>query len=118
MYECTTCGACCHNTRQNIAEGYPWYLEIDEPDSPLLQRRDLARKHVVYDPQEVPHMRLHPEGRCTALRGRIGLHATCDVYKARPRGCRLIQPGDPACLQARRDMGLEADPHATRAARR
>lgn len=118
MYECTTCGACCHNSRENIAEGYPWYVEIDEPDSPLLHKRDLLRKHVVHDEAGAPHLRLHPEGRCTALRGRIGQHATCDIYKVRPRGCRLIQPGDERCLQARRDMGIDGLPGDTHAAPR
>ncbi|HMV68075.1 MAG TPA: YkgJ family cysteine cluster protein [Myxococcota bacterium] len=114
MYECTTCGACCRNSAQNLREGYPWYVEVDDPDSDLLRKVDLRRRHVVEDEAGVPHLRLHPDGRCTALRGRLGQRVSCDVYKSRPRGCRLVQPGDDRCAQARLDAGLPVEPHALR----
>ena len=60
--DCTTCGACCKNPDENVAENYPWYLEVH--DTPLLQKPALKKKHVVHDANGVPHLRLDPSGRC------------------------------------------------------
>jgi Fe-S-cluster containining protein len=103
-YDCTTCGACCTNPDQNRAEGYSWYLEVR--DTKLLEKPDLAKKHVVYDPDGVAHLRLDPAGRCTALVGRIGDRVRCTLYQLRPKGCRMVMAGDAQCLQARRERGL------------
>lgn len=107
MYDCLMCGACCQNSAENLSENYPWYVEVDDPDSLLLTKPDLRRKHVVDDPEGVPHLKLHPDGRCTALTGRIGRRVHCNVYRDRPRGCRMVEPGDKSCVKARRDRGLE-----------
>jgi Fe-S-cluster containining protein len=104
-YDCVTCGACCCNTDENRAEGYPWYLEVR--DTPLLDKRDLQKRLVVYDPDGVPHLRLDPSGRCAALVGKIGRQVHCSIYALRPRGCRLVQAGDPQCLQARKERGVD-----------
>lgn len=106
MYECQRCGACCVNSAQNQAEGYRWYVPVDDPKSPLLARADLRRRHVVEDDDGDPHLRLHPDGRCTALRGKLGRLVSCDVYAHRPRGCRMVQPGDANCLRARAERGM------------
>jgi hypothetical protein len=110
MFECTSCGACCINSAANQAEGYAYYVEIDDPKSPLLTKKDLHRKYVMEDPDGTPHVRLHPDGRCLALRGKLGQRATCDVYNHRPRGCRLIEPGDANCLRAREERGMGGHP--------
>jgi len=39
--------------------------------------------------------------------GRIGRFVTCAIYGLRPRGCRLIEPGDERCLQYRRERGID-----------
>ncbi len=104
-YDCTSCGACCRNPDENRAEGYVWYLEVR--DTKLLQKKDLAKKLVVYDPDGVPHLRLDPSGRCVALAGKIGKRAHCTIYALRPKGCRLLMPGDPKCLVARRELGID-----------
>ena len=39
LYECTTCGACCVNPRQNQEEGYTFFVEIDDERSALLTRK-------------------------------------------------------------------------------
>jgi Fe-S-cluster containining protein len=108
--DCTTCGACCTNPDENVAENYPWYLEVR--DTPLLDERsrahaNLAKKHVVYDPDGVPHLRLDPSGRCTALVGKIGARVRCTIYELRPKGCRMLMPGDERCLQARKERGID-----------
>lgn len=105
-YDCVSCGACCVNPDENRAEGYLWYLEVR--DTPLLDKPDLRKKLVVLDPDGVPHLRLEKEtGRCVALRGKLGVRATCSIYALRPKGCRLLQPGDPRCVLARKERGLE-----------
>lgn len=109
MYNCQACGACCCNPDENRAEGYPWYVEV-QADSRLLQREELRKRYVVRDSEGVPHLRLDPSGRCAALRGRLGQSVSCAIYADRPRGCRLVEPGSPRCLQARRERGLEPGP--------
>jgi len=103
--DCTTCGACCRNPDENRAENYPWYLEVR--DTPLLDKPELKKKLVVYDPSGVPHLRLDPSGRCVALVGKIGRRVRCTIYALRPKGCRMLMPGDERCLQARRERGLD-----------
>jgi Fe-S-cluster containining protein len=46
-------------------------------------------------------------GRCVALRGTPGSAVACLVYEVRPRCCREVEAGSPACLDARRRVGLE-----------
>jgi Fe-S-cluster containining protein len=97
--DCRRCGACCCNTRENLAEGFTYYVEVEEP-RPALQR------WLVHDPEGVPHMRMDGS-RCSALTGKLGVRVSCQVYAHRPRGCRRVTPGDRACLQARADWGLD-----------
>ena len=98
--DCKRCGACCCNTLENTKLGFEGYVEIDDPTSRLLTDRSLRKKLVSTDERGVPHMRLL-DGRCAALRGRIGGRVRCRVYGDRPRACRRVQPGDPECLRAR-----------------
>jgi Fe-S-cluster containining protein len=105
VLDCITCGACCRNPAENRAEGYVWYLEVKDTDLP--NKPDLAKKHVVYDPDGKPHLRLDPSGRCTALLGKIGKQVRCTIYALRPKGCRMLMPGDARCLLARREQGID-----------
>jgi Fe-S-cluster containining protein len=109
--DCQRCGACCTNPDENRAEGFAYYVEV-QPDSRLLRRDDLRKRHVVEDEHGVPHLRLDPSGRCAALRGKLGQHVHCAIYADRPRGCRLVEPDSVRCLQARRERGLESGPLA------
>lgn len=106
-YDCTTCGACCTNPDENRAEGFVYYVEV-QPGCGLLDRRDLAKRHVVHDPEGVPHLRLDPSGRCSALVGKLGKRVHCSIYADRPRGCRLVEAGSDRCRLARRERGIEA----------
>lgn len=105
-FDCQTCGACCCNIDENRAEGYPWYVEVLR-DSPLVLRPDLRKRYIVFDPAGTPHMRLDAAGRCVALQGKLGREVRCTVYAHRPFGCRQVQAGDPECLQARRERGID-----------
>lgn len=104
-YDCLSCGACCQNTPENRAEGFSQYIEVD-PDAPLWRRPDLVRKLVVRDEDGGAHLRLHPDGRCVALRGRIGARVRCEIYRERPAPCRSVEAGGDLCRSYRRSRGL------------
>ena len=104
--DCRACGACCVNPDENRAEGVVDWVEVADGE-PLLGDARLAARHVVTNSAGEQHLRLDPDGRCLALRGRMGRHVTCTVYALRPRGCRLIEPGDARCLQYRRERGID-----------
>lgn len=103
--DCRTCGACCVNPPVNREADFPWWVEIAEGDA-ILERPDLVRKHVVRDPDGVPHLRLAPDGRCLALRGALGRKVTCGMYGERPTPCRTVQAGDALCLRYRHEHGM------------
>ncbi|RYE92687.1 MAG: YkgJ family cysteine cluster protein [Myxococcales bacterium] len=104
-YDCTTCGACCTNPDENRAEGYVSYVEVDR-DAPLRRRPELMKRFVVLDADGVPHLRLDPAQRCSALVGKLGRQVNCSIYPYRPRGCRLVEAGSERCLLARRERGI------------
>lgn len=105
--DCQTCGACCCNTDENRAENYPWYVQV-EAGNRMLARPDLVDRYVAFDSEDMPHMRLMQDGRCAALKGKLGRDVHCAVYAHRPRGCRSVQPGDEDCLRARKERGIDA----------
>jgi hypothetical protein len=40
--------------------------------------------------------------RCAALDVSVENRFPCSIYPYRPDDCRIVQPGSPACLEARR----------------
>ena len=105
--DCTRCGACCSNPDENRAEQFLDYVEVLSKDS-LLEKPDLVRRFVVYNADGVPHLRLHQDGRCLALRGRLGHRVTCTIYEDRPTGCRKVEAGSERCLRYRRERNMGA----------
>ena len=105
VFDCMRCGACCVNSEENRAEGYPWYVEVEDRRSPLLRVAELRRRFVQEDPAGRPHLRLDGRGRCVALGGRLGAAVSCAVYEHRPTGCRRVSAGDASCRQARVEQG-------------
>jgi Fe-S-cluster containining protein len=103
--DCQACGACCCNTADNRAEGFRYYVEVEESDS-LRVEPALLQKWTVNDEQGVPHLKLEPNGRCQALRGKLGKKVWCEIYALRPSGCRRVVAGSQECLDARRDKGM------------
>jgi Fe-S-cluster containining protein len=101
-FDCQSCGACCVNAKENIAEGVHHWVAI-ESNAVLWQRKDLVKKLVCHDEEGRPHLRLDLQHRCMALHGRIGDRVTCSIYNHRPQGCRKVQPGDRECLRSRAD---------------
>ncbi|MCC6806523.1 MAG: YkgJ family cysteine cluster protein [Deltaproteobacteria bacterium] len=104
LYDCQACGACCTNPDENRREGFTAYVDV-APGSPLLKRAHVIKRFVVVDDRGA-HMRLDPAGRCSALKGKLGVRVSCQVYADRPRGCRLVEAGSPRCQQARRERGI------------
>jgi Fe-S-cluster containining protein len=104
VFDCQACGACCVNPAENRRQGFRDWVEIDERDAILSRRR--ADKLIVYNAAGEPHMRLDGEGRCVALRGRLGERVWCSVYELRPRACRRVEPGDDRCRRYRAERGI------------
>ena len=92
--DCRNCGACCSYSR-------------DWPRFTLESDADIDRI-----PDElVDEMRagMRCQGnRCSALIGGVGVSTSCGIYDLRPDVCRDCQPGDDACLIARRHFDLGA----------
>lgn len=103
--DCQTCGACCCNPLENEREGFRSWVEV-RADEPLLKRKDLVRKLVVVDDDQLAHLKLDREGRCIALRGALGRRVSCSIYALRPKPCRRVQPGDKDCIRYRRERGI------------
>ena len=111
MLDCLTCGACCYNPDENRREDFADWVPL-EPRDALLRRTRLARRLVVYNDANVPHLRLDGDQRCVALRGKLGVSVSCSIYDLRPRACRRVEAGSDRCLQYRRERAV--DPLTTR----
>lgn len=107
--DCQTCGACCvANGRHD--EGY---VDLDAPD--LVRLRAVERRRhrsltVVVSWHGHPQLRTqetHDGTVCGQLRGRLGAHVRCSIYRARPAACRAFVRGGDVCLAARREAGVE-----------
>lgn len=104
-YECRQCGACCCNSPENRAEGFTDYIEVDAR-APLWKKPELVRRLVVYTEEGEAHLRLHPDGRCLGLRGRVGVKVNCTIYDDRPTPCRTVESGSALCRRYRVARGL------------
>jgi len=89
---CRTCGACCSFSRE-----WPRFTMEDDADLDRIP-------HALVD-QRLGRMKCSGE-RCAALAGEVGVSTACTIYSIRPDVCRACEPGDDACLQARRRFGL------------
>ena len=89
---CRTCGACCSFSRD-------WPRFTTEDDAAL------DRIPHEFTDHRLGRMRCNGD-RCTALEGIVGQSTSCAVYDVRPDVCRACQPGDDACLVARKRFAL------------
>ena len=106
-FDCQRCGACCCNRQENMDQHFYDYVEVKKSDA-MFKRKDLMKKLVVRNEEGEFHLRLvGEEQRCIALLGRLGSQVRCDVYALRPAGCRRVEVGSHACLEARRDRGID-----------
>ena len=93
LFDCQACGACCAYD----ADWPRFSLESDEEIAAIPEAMVAANES---------GMRFE-EGRCTALKGKLGCHVACTIYPVRPLVCRDCQPGDPECLMARQALGID-----------
>jgi Fe-S-cluster containining protein len=90
---CVACGRCCHHG--------PRTVHLLEADEARLGKRLLEQYTEVTDGP--PWMRfVKNAGECcggldVATPGRF----PCAIYDLRPEDCRIVEPGSPACLEAR-----------------
>jgi uncharacterized protein len=91
-FDCRRCGACC-------AYSHAWPRFTLETDA------ELARLPAALVAAGGNAMRCSGD-RCAALDGEVGVATTCTIHAIRPIVCRDCEPGDAACLTARRHFGL------------
>ena len=96
--DCVACGRCCHHG--------PSTVQLLEADEARLGPERLVRLTVLMD--RPPFFRFvrtvsgdHGE-RCGALDTSVPGLYPCAMYEVRPEGCRIVEPGSPCCLEARR----------------
>ena len=92
--DCVTCGRCCHHGPQTV--------HLLEADEERLGEVLLAEYTVLH--ARPPGFRfVKNEGtRCAALDTSTPGRYPCRIYERRPDDCRIVDPGSPACLEARR----------------
>jgi Fe-S-cluster containining protein len=97
--DCVACGRCCHHGPSTVH-----LLDTDEARVLASPGGDeLLRRLTVLDPRPPGWRFLRNTGeRCGALDESTPDHHRCSIYDVRPDDCRIVEPGSPACLEARR----------------
>jgi hypothetical protein len=92
--DCVACGRCCHHGPSTVH-----LLEADE----ARLGQDLLAEYTYISPKP-PYFRfVKNEGtRCGGLDVSVPDRFPCAIYERRPEDCRIVEPGSPACLEARR----------------
>jgi Fe-S-cluster containining protein len=97
--DCVACGRCCHHGPSTVH-----LLESD--DARILARpggAEVLRRLTVLDARPPGWRFLRNDGtRCAALDVSVPGRFPCSIYEVRPDDCRIVEPGSPACLEARR----------------
>jgi len=99
-FDCQSCGACCVHAGDIL-------VGKDEPTPRYLQHSIRGRVGFLSDEHETHRcMAKDAQGRCFAFRGEIGYAVRCATYLRRPKVCRELQSGTPACLESRKAAGI------------
>ena len=97
--DCVACGRCCHHGPRTV------HL-LDTDDLRVLAHpggADMLRRLTVLDDRPPGWRFLVNAGdRCAALDVSTPGRYPCAIYEVRPDDCRIVEPGSPACLEARR----------------
>jgi Fe-S-cluster containining protein len=98
-FDCVACGRCCHHGPETV------HL-LDTDEARVLARPDgerILRRLTVLDDRPPGWRFLRNDGvRCAALDTSVPGRFPCSIYDVRPDDCRIVEPGSPACLEARR----------------
>jgi Fe-S-cluster containining protein len=97
--DCVRCGRCCHHGPSTV------HL-LDTDEARVRTRPDgerLLRQLTVIDDRPPGWRFLRNTGdRCGALDVSAPGQYPCRIYDVRPDDCRIVEPGSPACLEARK----------------
>jgi Fe-S-cluster containining protein len=92
--DCVACGRCCHHPPRSV--------HLLEDDDARLTEDELTRLTVL-DPTPPGFRFIVNDGhRCGALDVSVPGRFPCSIYERRPEDCRIVEPGSPCCLEARR----------------
>ena len=93
------CGRCCHHGPCTV------HL-LDADEARVLAGaggEELLRRLTVLDDRPPGWRFVKNEGhRCAALDVSVPGRFPCQIYEVRPDDCRIVEPGSPSCLEARR----------------
>jgi|SRR5579859_5002064 len=97
--DCVACGRCCHHGPSTVH-----LLDTDEARMLAHPGGDeVLRRLTVVDPRGPGWRFVKNTGeRCAALDVGVPGRFPCSIYPVRPDDCRIVEPGSPACLEARR----------------
>jgi Fe-S-cluster containining protein len=97
--DCVGCGRCCHHGPSTVH-----LLDVDEARVLARPNGDAILTRLTVLDDRPPGWRfVRNEGhRCAALDASMPGRFPCSIYDVRPDDCRIVEPGSPACLEARR----------------
>jgi Fe-S-cluster containining protein len=96
--DCVACGRCCHHGPSTVH-----LLDTDEARVLAAPGGEgVLRRLTVLDARP-PGWRFvkNTGARCAALDVSTPGRYPCSIYDVRPDDCRIVEPGSPACLEAR-----------------
>ncbi len=97
--DCVACGRCCHHGPRTV------HL-LDTDEARVLSRPDgaelLRRLTVIDDTPPGWRFVVNDGAHCGALDVSVPGRFPCTLYDVRPDDCRIVEPGSPCCLEARR----------------
>jgi Fe-S-cluster containining protein len=92
--DCVSCGRCCHHP--------PRTVHLLASDDERLTPEELARLTVLDAKPPGFRFVVNAGHRCGALDVSEPGRYPCSIYPRRPDDCRLVEPGSPCCLEARK----------------
>jgi Fe-S-cluster containining protein len=92
--DCVACGRCCHHG--------PRTVHLLEDDERRMGPAMLARFTELETRPPGFRFLKNDGARCAALDVSEPGRFPCRIYDVRPDDCRLVEPGSPCCLEARR----------------
>jgi Fe-S-cluster containining protein len=97
--DCVACGRCCHHEPRTVH-----LLESDEARILAATEGEAILRRLTVLEAKPPGFRFvrNAGERCAALDVSIAGRYPCSMYEVRPDDCRIVEPGSPACLEARR----------------